>query len=250
MRPFLCSHPLHRQPPRRHHDYTSDINPNGFALSREWTAQIRVDEAHPVDVLAHLGGSDPWGRADDHDPGATQEGRAGGRVAGTGVVVCCGRAERRGGGRHLVDPNSQSSHYPDQRSERPVSADPSRVDEEARERGAASTLSMVLLAPMFVVISLLAFQAAMWSHARTEARVRVRDVAGIIARSGLSASAAQALVRDREQSGSLLNEVDIEIEDLSQTVRVTLRAQAPGILRGTSAPVEVSTTLWRERWQP
>jgi len=113
---------------------------------------------------------------------------------------------------------------------------------------------------MFVVISLLAFQAAMWSHARTEARVRVRDVAGLIARSGLSVSAAQAQVRaamhpvgadpTADHTGSLLRDVVFEVEDLSQTVRVTLRAKAPGILRGTSAPVEVSTVLWRERWQP
>jgi hypothetical protein len=127
--------------------------------------------------------------------------------------------------------------------------------DEFHERGAASSLSMVLLAPLFVVISLLAFQAAMWSHARTEARVRVRDVAGLIARSGLSSTTAQSQIREVMNPtavghNSLLRDVEFEVEDRSETVRVTLRARAPGIIRGTSAPVEVSTTLWRERWQP
>lgn len=123
------------------------------------------------------------------------------------------------------------------------------------DRGAASSLSMVLLTPMFVVISMLAFQAAMWSHARTEARVRVRDLTGLIARSGLSPAEAETQVRaamnpPSTDTNSLLREIYFEVEDRSDVVRVTLRARAPGILRATSVPMEVSTVMWRERWQP
>lgn len=128
-------------------------------------------------------------------------------------------------------------------------------DKRPDDRGAASSLSMVLLTPLFVVISMLAFQAAMWSHARTEARVRVRDMAGLIARSGFSPADAETWVRASMNPpsmpmDSLLREVYFEVEDRSELVRVTLRAQAPGILRATSVPLEVSTVLWRERWQP
>jgi hypothetical protein len=118
------------------------------------------------------------------------------------------------------------------------------------DRGAASSLSMVLLAPMFFVVAMLTFQSAMWSHARTEARVRVRDVAGLVARSGLSASNAEAQVRASMNNDSLLQEIFIEVTDRGESVRVQLRARAPGIVRGTSALVDVSTILWREGWQP
>ncbi|MGA7757964.1 MAG: TadE/TadG family type IV pilus assembly protein, partial [Ilumatobacteraceae bacterium] len=43
--------------------------------------------------------------------------------------------------------------------------------------GAATSLSVALLTPMFVFLAFAAFQAAMWSHAKTEARVVARDTA-------------------------------------------------------------------------
>jgi hypothetical protein len=119
-----------------------------------------------------------------------------------------------------------------------------------KDWGAASSLSMVLLTPMFLVVMMLAFQSAMWSHARTEARVRVRDVAGLVARSGLSAAHAEAQVRASMNNDSLLQEFVIEVMDRGDSVAVRLRGRAPGVVRGTSASVDVSTILWREGWQP
>jgi hypothetical protein len=103
---------------------------------------------------------------------------------------------------------------------------------------------------LFFILSMMAFQSAMWSHARTEARVRVRDMAGLVARSGMTAEQAEIRVRAAMATDSLLREVHLDVQDRGTTVRVGLRGVAPGILRGTSAPVDVSTTLWRERWQP
>jgi len=48
-----------------------------------------------------------------------------------------------------------------------------------RDRGSTS-LTAVVLTPVFVVIAFAAFQAAMWSHARTEARVMAREVAVLV----------------------------------------------------------------------
>jgi Flp pilus assembly protein TadG len=144
-----------------------------------------------------------------------------------------------------VDADPHPSQYADQRTERAVTEKYLRSD-----HGAGSSLSMVLLAPLFFILSMMAFQSAMWSHARTEARVRVRDMAGLIARSGLTTEQAEIQVRAAMNSDSLLREIHLEVDDQGATVRVGLRAVAPGILRGTSAPVEVSTTLWREGWQP
>jgi hypothetical protein len=120
----------------------------------------------------------------------------------------------------------------------------------SEDRGAGSSLSMVLLAPLFFILSMVAFQSAMWSHARTEARVRARDMAGLIARSGLTPEQAEMEVRASMAVDSLLRSIHLEVEDRGAHVRVELRGVAPGILRGTSAPVKVSTTLWREQWQP
>ena len=43
--------------------------------------------------------------------------------------------------------------------------------------GTSSSLTTVVLTPVFVVLAFAAFQAAMWGHARTEARVIARDTA-------------------------------------------------------------------------
>ena len=44
------------------------------------------------------------------------------------------------------------------------------------DRG-STTLTTVLLTPVFLVVALMAFQAALWTHARTEARVIARNSA-------------------------------------------------------------------------
>ena len=51
------------------------------------------------------------------------------------------------------------------------------------DRGAATSLAVALLTPMFVFLAFAAFQAAMWSHARTEARfdLKPRHVAADVA---------------------------------------------------------------------
>ncbi len=61
------------------------------------------------------------------------------------------------------------------------------------DRGAATSLSVALLTPMFVFLAFAAFQAAMWSHAKTEARVVARDTAALIARSGIPAADAAGI---------------------------------------------------------
>ncbi|MEY2957908.1 MAG: hypothetical protein RLZZ01_476, partial [Actinomycetota bacterium] len=45
----------------------------------------------------------------------------------------------------------------------------------------STSLTTVVLTPVFVVIALAAFQAALWSHARAEARMVARDVAVLVA---------------------------------------------------------------------
>lgn len=118
-----------------------------------------------------------------------------------------------------------------------------------RDRGSTS-LTAVVLTPVFVVIAFAAFQAAMWSHARTEARVMARDVAVLVAQRGDDAdlverSAEQNLDRSRAISGA---DVTIVREERFVVVRVT--GDAPGIIRGTSSAIAVTEALPIEGFRP
>ena len=63
------------------------------------------------------------------------------------------------------------------------------MNDETTDRGSAS-LTIVLLAPLLVVLMFVGFQAAMWNHARTEARVIARETAVLVARDHLPPDAA------------------------------------------------------------
>ena len=116
-----------------------------------------------------------------------------------------------------------------------------------RDRGSVS-LSMVLLTPVFVVVSFMAFQAAMWTHARTEARAAARDAAVQVARFGASPDDVERSTFDSLGSKSVLVVDAVEIDDLveierSGVVEVTIRATANGIIIGTSTDVVVTEIL-------
>jgi hypothetical protein len=106
------------------------------------------------------------------------------------------------------------------------------------DRGSTS-LTTVLLTPVFLVVALMAFQGALWTHARTEARVTARNSAALVARGhadpeATAHSATAMLVADTDLASP---SVTIEVAAGVVTARVTGRA--PGMIRGTSAPVDV-----------
>ncbi|CAN5444487.1 hypothetical protein BH23ACT3_BH23ACT3_04050 [soil metagenome] len=109
---------------------------------------------------------------------------------------------------------------------------------------------MVLLTPVFVVLGFVAFQAAMWSHTRTEARVIARDTAALVARSGVAAADAQASAEAVLAADSLLRDVEIVIDHGASLVTVTVRGSAPGVLRGTWSTVTVTAAVPVEGWTP
>jgi hypothetical protein len=110
-------------------------------------------------------------------------------------------------------------------------------------RGAASSLAVALLTPVFVTLAFAAVQAALWSHARTEARVVARDTAALVARSGMvpgdaGASAAAVLETDTD-----LRDVRVDVDAAADLVTVAVTGRAPGIILGTSASVEVTEVI-------
>ncbi|TVR22391.1 MAG: hypothetical protein EA389_13770 [Ilumatobacter sp.] len=109
---------------------------------------------------------------------------------------------------------------------------------------------MVLLTPVFVVLGFAAFQAAMWSHARTEARVVARDTAALVARSGVPAGDAASSATAVLHADTVLRDVEVLVDDDPSLVTVTVRASAPGIIRGTWSSVRVTAAVPVEGWVP
>ncbi len=129
-----------------------------------------------------------------------------------------------------------------------------RADASARrlrgDSGAATSLSVALLTPMFVILAFAAFQAAMWSHAKTEARVVARDTAALVARSAVPAGDAEASATAILEADTDLRNVAVTASSAAGVVTVTITADAPGIIRGTSSEVSVASAVPIEELTP
>lgn len=117
-------------------------------------------------------------------------------------------------------------------------------------RGAATSLAVALLTPMFVFLAFAAFQAAMWSHARTEARVIARDTAALVARSGVAPSDAHASATAILEADTDLRNVVVDVGTTGSVVTVTVSGDAPGIIRGTANALSVTAAVPVEELTP
>jgi Flp pilus assembly protein TadG len=123
-------------------------------------------------------------------------------------------------------------------------ARPARAD-----RGSTS-LTTVMLTPVFIAIAFMAFQAAMWSHARTEARAIARDSAALVARNGVPIGDARTTAqRTLDTEIDLLDPV-IEITSDGELVTARVTGREPGLLRGKSASVDISAVVPQEGFRP
>jgi hypothetical protein len=116
--------------------------------------------------------------------------------------------------------------------------------------GAASSLTAALLTPLFVVLAFAAFQAAMWGHARTEARVIARDTAALVARSGVASSDARESALAILTADTDLRRLEVAVDNDGRLVTVRVSGAAPGIIRGTSTDVAVTAVVPLEGWSP
>jgi hypothetical protein len=103
---------------------------------------------------------------------------------------------------------------------------------------------------VFVALAFAAWQAALWSHARTEARVVARDTAALVARSeigpGEAAGSAEAVIA----ADTSMTNIDVIVGSTTGIVIVTITADAPGIIRGTSRTVSVTVAIPIEEITP
>jgi Flp pilus assembly protein TadG len=117
------------------------------------------------------------------------------------------------------------------------------------DRG-STTLTTVVLTPVFLVIALMAFQAALWTHARTEARVIARDSAALVARSHADAAATEQSALAMLHVDSDLTGAAVDIAVNGDLVRARVTGRAPGMIPGTSAGVDVVEAVPREEFRP
>ena len=116
-----------------------------------------------------------------------------------------------------------------------------------RDKGSAS-LTIVLLAPLLLVLMFAGFQAAMWNHTRTEARVVARETAVLVVRDRLSTPRAAAAASASLAADGVLTVIVVSIDTTATVVVVTITGNAPGALRGTSSPVRVTAAVSLEGW--
>ena len=114
----------------------------------------------------------------------------------------------------------------------------------------AVSLTIILLAPVMVILMFAGFQAAMWNHTRTEARVIARETAVLVARDRLPSAQAEAAASLSLANDSMLTGTRVSINTTATVVIVTITGDAPGVLRGTSAPVRVTVAVPMEGWVP
>ena len=118
------------------------------------------------------------------------------------------------------------------------------------ERGAANTITLVYLTPVLTLLLFAAFQAGLWNHARAYARAQARTTAAAVARSGANPADAEADAEANLAARSDLEDVDVTITVADQQVTVTIEANAPGIVIGTTSGVTVRAVMPVEGWTP
>ena len=106
------------------------------------------------------------------------------------------------------------------------------------DRGSAS-LTTVLLTPVAMVVALMAFQAALWTHARTEARAIARDAAVLVARADVPIDAAEESARTRLGAQESLTSSSIRVAPEGSLIVATVDATAPGMFRFTERRIQV-----------
>ena len=125
---------------------------------------------------------------------------------------------------------------------------PDRGSGRDRDVGAATTVSLVLMMPVLILLLFAAVQAALWNHARTEARAMARATAALVARSG-----ANPIDAERDATANLAARTDITNADVTITivaniVVVRVTGNAPGIVAGTTSTVDVKVAMPVEAW--
>lgn len=135
----------------------------------------------------------------------------------------------------------------------PSHAARSRVGAGGRRRArgddGSTSLTVALLTPVFAALMFAAVQAALWTHARTEARVAAKTAAVQVARHDVSVGDARAGAIANLADGGL-DGIEVRIDGADGAIVVTVSGRAPGILLGTSRSIDVTAAVPIEELTP
>jgi Flp pilus assembly protein TadG len=134
-----------------------------------------------------------------------------------------------------------------------MAGSPPRLRKRLDDSGVATTVSMVLMLPVLTLLLLAGVQAALWNHARTQARVAARATAALVARSG-----ADPVDAERDSEANLTARTDMTNVNVTITVDpaggtggivvVRVTGDAPGMVIGTTSSVDVQVAMPVEGW--
>ena len=112
----------------------------------------------------------------------------------------------------------------------------------SRDRGSAS-LTTVLLTPVAMMVALMGFQAALWTHARTETRAIARDAAVLVARNEGDPGAVELSTQARLDGKRNLSSATVDVGIEGDLAVATVVASAPGVFRFTERRIEVTEAI-------
>jgi hypothetical protein len=126
-----------------------------------------------------------------------------------------------------------------------------------RELGGASTLSIVLLMPLFLTVALVQQQTALHGHARAEAGLVANETASLVGHIGIPATLAKEQAERILREQTDLTEVVVEITQRQigsgiRVVVVDVTARSPGVVPGTTIDVVVRgvAVMGRNTFEP
>lgn len=102
--------------------------------------------------------------------------------------------------------------------------------------------------PVLTLLLFAAIQAGLWNHARTYARAQARTTAADIARGGAHPADAEINAERNLAARADLRDVDVTVTVAGEQVTVTITAEAPGILIGTTSSMTVAAVMPIEGW--
>ena len=120
----------------------------------------------------------------------------------------------------------------------------------AGDRGAAQTLTIVLLFPVTALLLFAGVQTVLWQHARTIATDRADQIVAQIAAGALTPAQASAELTAALRAERDLRRLTIAVDRNARLSSVLVTADVPGILLGTHTRISVRAGAPTEGWQP
>ncbi len=118
------------------------------------------------------------------------------------------------------------------------------------DSGAAGSLTMVLLVPVFCVLATMAVQAASWGHSRSQVRAVAHATSVTAARGSVAVESAAASARASLSSIDGLEVESVVVVAENGFAATSVVGRVPGLVYGVGADIQIVEVVPIERWRP